>query len=113
MNTKIFELKSRNVVVVPRYGKNSDVEIHDMPKELLTPEAEFAADLIRHWGMVAATDDGEDSAGRHQLKLQDVPDVVSRAVSMTKGFFAAIRTEGWVMFGVDPREIYDLTETEK
>lgn len=50
--------------------------------------ADFAAELIRHWGQVAGTTGKEDSAGRAKIDLASPQDVVDRAFEIADCFFA-------------------------
>ena len=45
-------------------------------------EGELALALLERWGMVAATDDGEDSTGRSKLALLRPEQVVERAFTV-------------------------------
>lgn len=74
--------------------KRTTYSAHDT--EHLTAKARFACNLVERWGMVAARDDGEDSAGRHKIKLHSPTEVVSRAVEMTDALWVALRKEGWI-----------------
>lgn len=58
--------------------------------EVLTPQAEFVRELITRWGMVQAIDDGEDSSGRHKLKLMPPADVVNRAIEVSNIMYKAL-----------------------
>lgn len=44
--------------------------------------ANMAFALIERWGMVAATPDGEDSAGRQKFRLQTSDELVARAFTV-------------------------------
>lgn len=67
--------------------QNPHVSIHDT--DILTPQAEFVKDLVARWGMVSALDDGEDSRGRHQLKLMPPAAVVERAMEVSNLMYKA------------------------
>lgn len=52
--------------------------------ETEVPEAEtrLAFSLLERWGMVSATPDGEDSAGRSKLRLSTPTELIDRAFSV-------------------------------
>jgi len=58
--------------------------------EILTTRAKFVQELITRWGMVQAVDDGEDSYGRHKLKLMSPKEVVDRAIEITALMYDAL-----------------------
>lgn len=60
-------------------------------------EAHFAMHLMDHLGIAVATDDGEDSAGRHKLRLQTPDEVVQRACDIAQKAFAEFEKRGWML----------------
>lgn len=64
--------------------------------EILNREGALAAALIERWGLVMGTPDGEDSAGRQQLKLMPPADLVERACDTAAKTMEAFRARGWV-----------------
>lgn len=62
--------------------------------EVLNKEAQFALEVIERWAMVAAKDAGEDSAGRHCVKLASEQEVVDRAFTVAKLAFMHMRATG-------------------
>ena len=69
------------------------------------PRARMAIDLIDKWGMVAATSDGEDSAGRAKLRLLAPDEMVQRACDTAALAMEAFRARGWM---VDNLSLTDL-----
>ena len=65
-------------------------------KERIYAEAAFAMHLIERWGMIAATPDGEDSAGRAKLRPLSATEVVDRACDVSSTAFMAFRLRGWL-----------------
>ena len=59
-------------------------------------EANFAAMMIERWGMVAATPDGEDSAGRQRLRLPTPEELVERAFECARIYMRVARNEGHI-----------------
>jgi hypothetical protein len=60
-------------------------------------EATVVLHLIEKWGMVAATPDGEDSAGRQKMRLQTPEELVARAMEVTRLAFSTLRENGWLV----------------
>jgi len=72
----------------------------DFFSELRNPEREeyfgirmngvgmLAFELVKHFGTVAATTDGEDGASRAKLRLQTPEEVVGRAWDIAEAFYA-------------------------
>jgi hypothetical protein len=57
-------------------------------------ESSLAAVLVERWGMVAAVEDGEDSAGRARLRLATPEEVVARAVKCATLLVDECRSRG-------------------
>jgi len=64
-----------------KYGESS-VTLHET--EIAEQEAKLAFSLLERWGMVAASPDGEDSAGRQKLRLSTPEELVGRAFTVAK-----------------------------
>lgn len=66
--------------------------------ETMRPEivASFAMVLIEKWGMVAAIDDGEDSAGRAKIRLATPAEVVDRAAEVASLAMTEFEARGWI-----------------
>ena len=65
--------------------------------EVLDMRARLAASFIERWGMVAAEPDGEDSAGRQQMKLMDPADLVWRACSVVDSLYIEFKDRNWII----------------
>lgn len=76
-------------VLKSQWTKEKEPHVMAHNTEILTPQADFARDLIARWGMVSALDDGEDSSGRHKLKLMPPHEVVSRAIETSDLMYKA------------------------
>lgn len=76
-------------VLKSQWTKEKEPYVMAHNTEILTPQADFARDLIARWGMVSALDDGEDSSGRHKLKLMPPHEVVSRAIETSDLMYKA------------------------
>lgn len=73
--------------------------------EVPTEEARFAFALLERWGMVAAREAGEDSAGRQQMALTPVNEVVDRAFALAQRAFTVARDNGLMVDIPDLNEI--------
>jgi len=60
--------------------------------ENLEQEAKAALSFIERWGMVAAADGGEDSAGRAKLRLMTPDELVERAFAIAHIAFDKARS---------------------
>lgn len=81
------------VKAYPPYGSKFSVAVHDT--EYPNFEGRLALKLVEHFGVVCATDAGEDSAGRHQLRLMEPHDVVVRACEIAELMTNALRNRAW------------------
>lgn len=71
--------------------------------------AKVAIEFITKWGMVAAVEDGEDSAGRQKLRLATPEELVDRAVITAKLLYERLEAEGELIdtsAGLDLLDIY-------
>lgn len=73
------------------YGNGFTILREEIPGQ----EALFAQQLVEHWGMVAGTIDGEDTAGRAILRPATPEEVVERAIRCTELLFSRTREMGW------------------
>lgn len=69
---------------------------HLLDSHRLEFEAKMAHDFIERWGMVLAMDDGEDSAGRHKIRLATPEELVSRAFTIAELFMKEARRRNLV-----------------
>jgi len=74
--------------------ESKKVTVYD--REEFEREARMAVILIERWGMIAATPDGEDSAGRQRLRLQTPDELVDRAFTVAALTFKKARDKGFV-----------------
>ena len=58
--------------------------------------AEIAIRLVEHMAIVAAQEDGEDSAGRRALRLQSPDEVARRACEIANCLVNEFETRGWI-----------------
>ena len=69
--------------------------------------AQMMISFVERWGMVAAQEDGEDSAGRSKLKLSEPGELVARAEALVNGIMDTIERNGWYF------EVPSLTDLDK
>lgn len=74
------------------YGRPAQV-----PTEGITSEGALATEFVGRWGMVAATLDGEDSAGRAKLRLLTPEELVERALATSTLLYAELRIRGYLV----------------
>ena len=67
-----------------------------------SPRAVYALKLADHLGVVAATDDGEDSSGRAKLRLMKPAEVARRAWEISDELFNILEAEGQMLGLPDP-----------
>lgn len=84
------------VKAYPAYGREQfKLVIHDT--DVPTFEGRLAITLMEKFGLIACTDAGEDSAGRHQLRLMEPSDVVVRACELAEIMTRALQVRGWIV----------------
>jgi hypothetical protein len=106
------ENKTMGVRIRQQYS--GDKEVAMFLKQTVTEEGKMVFALLEKWGMVAAMDDGEDSTGRHKVRLASVEEVVGRAFAVTRLFMLKAEEFGYIMKLPDLNEINAPTpETEK
>ena len=71
------------------------VLIHE--EEHLALGGRIMAALLEKWGMVAAMDDGEDSAGRQKLRLATPTEIVDRAEKITHLMLERAKSFDWII----------------
>jgi hypothetical protein len=60
-------------------------------------KGEIAARLVEHFAIVAAQENGEDSAGRQAFKLQTPEQVVIRACDIADNMVNEFERRGWLI----------------
>jgi hypothetical protein len=83
--------------------------IHEADKQL-DPIGMLAASMVERWGMVAAVDNGEDSAGRAQLRLAEPEELVERALDCAQLLFAGAERRGLVF---EPASVIERLAQER
>lgn len=87
MQTEIARLQKRT------YG---DEECAIFTKIQPNAIGRMAFDLAKHFAIVAAAPDGEDSAGRQRYRLQTTEETVSRACDLAASLWAEFGKRGWL-----------------
>lgn len=103
---KYIDIETYNNPVDRHYRPS--ITIHD--REQLSTRAKCVMDLLGRWGLVAADIDGEDSAGRSKLKLQEVEEMVHRAVESVELAFEECKKRGWIVDAPSLDEIKNETD---
>ena len=74
-------------------------------------KATLALSMVERWGPVAGMPDGEDSAGRQKLRIQNVDELVDRACSTADMLVNAFKTRNWLL-NVPAPKLDDEKENE-
>lgn len=69
--------------------------------------ARIAMDLAKHLSMVAATPDGEDTAGRQKLRLLSPEEVGARACEIARELVNQFEERGWLTQLPEPKTLPD------
>ena len=65
----------------------------------LTCEAVLACQMMEKWGLVAATPDGEDSAGRAKLRRMTGEELAREACEAAAAAYKEFEARGWIVQG--------------
>jgi hypothetical protein len=101
----MIDTKPEIIGIKRSYGEPATIMTHE--RFMLTIEARFAMALIERWGLVAAQEDGEDSAGRQKVRLSSIKDVVDRAANTAALAIKEFSDRGWM---VDVPSYDDVTK---
>lgn len=74
---------------------NNEPEVVVWETRHMELEAKIATVFIEKWGMVTGIGDGEDSAGRHKVRLATPDEVVDRACEMAELACKAFEKRDW------------------
>lgn len=74
-------------------GEPAGVALHK--PRLRIDEANFAMALVERWGIVAARPDGEDTAGRQQLRDMKPTELAKEACDIAEATFTEFHERGW------------------
>ena len=78
-----------------KYTHRPEPMIHNT--EHLTPEGAFMMALVERWGMVMATDDGEDSAGRKKSRIMTEDELITRTANIADLAYKVARENEWTI----------------
>lgn len=65
-------------------------------KFIISGPGQLAVEMIQKWGMVAAVDGGEDSAGRARVRLATPAELIERACTVTELLWEESRKREWL-----------------
>lgn len=83
------------------YRGASDVLVYQ--KFALDPRAILAIELVKHFGVVAAAPNGEDTAGRQKIEMQNVDDLADRACDIAAALFSRFEQREWTIELPNPK----------
>ncbi len=86
---------NRGFIVAKKYDVLSQPFSYD--KVVYDRRAEMAIIMLEKWGMVAAIDNGEDTAGRAKLGLMPIGELIDRAFECADAAYQEIEKRGWSM----------------
>lgn len=78
------------------FRSNGQPQVTVHQSEHMEMPARMATVFIEKWGMVAGMSDGEDSAGRHKVRLATPDEVVDRACEMATLAMASFAEREWL-----------------
>ena len=79
----------------PEYGGGTDVIIVQTVQPY--PQAMFAMEMMKQFGLVVGGPDGEDSTGRQKSRLMPEEEVVARAVKIADLAWKEFESRGWLL----------------
>lgn len=74
-------------------GLKAVVGIHNLA--MPDHRANFAMSLLERWAAVAATANGEDSAGRQKIRTQTPKEIVQHCCNVSEAAFKEFASRGW------------------
>ena len=72
-------------------------------KFLFGAEAKIAIEMVQKWGLIAAIDDGEDSAGRHRVRMMTIGELVQRACDSAQKLIEEFEKREWFLELPEPQ----------
>ncbi len=93
-------VKDMGFMIADRYKLKDPVLYY---KFHLGLEARIAIEMVQKWGMIAAMDDGEDSAGRHRVRLMTVEELVQRACDSAQKLIEEFEKREWLLELPEPQ----------
>ena len=92
----------------PRMYKKGTFSINRLEHPNL--EATLASEMVMKWGMVSGMPDGEDSSGRHKLRLATPDELTTRAVETAELLLKKMNDKNWVLNLPAPENVEDEGE---
>lgn len=81
-------------VACPDFQSSFKIMLHERTD--LCAQAKLACALAERWGIVAAIEDGEDSAGRQKLRHMTPEELAQRACQCAANLFQRFSEIGWI-----------------
>lgn len=78
----------------PKY-ELSGITVH--ARKRYSMRAELAINLVSHFALIAAKDDGDDTSGRRASKLQSTDEVVNRACDIAEKMIDELEKRNWII----------------
>ena len=81
--------------VIRRVHRGEEVEV--VQTKVVDQRGKLAQDLLARWGILAASEEREDSAGRQQLRLLTPEELVTHACEVAELAWATFAERGWLL----------------
>ena len=94
------------------WNSTRGLEVEIRQTKVVDQRANIASELLTRWGMIAALPDGEDSAGRQQLRLMTPEELVHRACVVADLAWSTFAERGWLLSLPAPRSSPDKVRGE-
>lgn len=87
-------MNKRQYIERPTY-KGTEIQV--VERTVPEAQAQYAMSLMKHFGIVAGTPDGEDSSGRQKLRLATPKEIVERACTIAELAFQEFENRDWLL----------------
>ena len=111
LDLKLIETPNTASLTVMHRG--GELKTWKVEKFVPDMKATFAMILLERWGMVSATDGGEDSAGRAKLTKLSPNEVVTYATDVSAAAFKKFGEKGWLLKNPDLKKLLSIAEHNK
>jgi hypothetical protein len=81
----------------PAYGLRDRSEPMVFQKRVGNERTLIAKEMVLRWGMAAAVENGEDSAGRQRIRTATPEELVQRACNTAELLVAEFERRGWYL----------------
>lgn len=86
-----------DIVASLAFSNADKIDVKLDKRSAVSHKGMIAVTLVEKWGMIAAVEDGEDSAGRTKLRLSTPVEVVNRAMETADILVEQMKQVGWIV----------------